>query len=141
MLGLLRRSAQDTSGSAMIEAAFVLPVVLLMVLGAIEFGRYYWIRNTFELAVEEAARYATLNKNATDVDIQTKVRSVVGNIVKSFDATTISVSVVPTPGGNVTYKTIRATLSTNDGKLRFMTGILPIPMLRLEAQTRAVVPN
>lgn len=143
MLALLQRLARDRSGSPMIEFAFALPILLLMVLGSIEFGRYYWIRNTLELAVEEGARYATLNKNATEAEIQTKVRSALGKIVqiKSFNVADVSVSVVPTAGSNVTFKTIRATLSTNGGKLKSMTGVLPVDLLPLEAQTRAVVPN
>lgn len=143
MSDLLQRLSRDRSGTSMIEFAFVLPILLLTVLGCIEFGRYYWIRNTLELAVEEAARFATLNKNATEAEIQTKVRSVLTNMVdiQSFNAEDVSVSVVPTTGSNVTFKTIRATLSTNGGKLKFMTGVLPVDMLPLEAQTRAVVPN
>lgn len=139
----LQRLARDRSGTTMIEFAFALPILLLMVLGCIEFGRYYWIRNTLELAVEDAARFATLNKNATDTEIQTRVRSVLGNMIKTqtLNAADVSVSVALTAGSNVTFKTITARLSTNGGKLKFMTGVLPVDLLPLEAQTRAVVPN
>lgn len=143
MRHLLQRLTRDRSGSTMIEFAFALPVLLLMVLGCIEFGRYYWIRNTLELAVEDAARFATLNKNATDTEIQTRVRSVLGNIIKTqtLNAADVTVSVSLTAGSNVTFKTITASLSTNGGKLKFMTGFLPVDLLPLQAQTRAVVPN
>jgi len=139
----LQRLVRDRSGSAMIEFAFALPILLLMVLGCIEFGRYYWIRNTLELAVEDAARFATLNKNATDTEIQTRVRSVLANVVQiqSFKAADVTVSVSLTAGSNVTFKTITASLSTNGGKFKFMTGILPVDLLPLQARTRAVVPN
>lgn len=143
MSHLLRRLTRDRSGTAMIEFAFALPVILLIVLGCLEFGRYYWIRNTLELAVEEAARYATLNRNATQADIQTEVRRVLDRMIniRSFNESDVTVTVVATAGSNVTFKTITATMSTNGGNLRFMTNILPVQMLRLEARTRAVVPN
>lgn len=139
----LQRLARDRSGTTMIEFAFALPILLLMVLGCIEFGRYYWIRNTLELAVEDAARFATLNKNATDTEIQTRVRSVLGNMIKTqtLNAADVTVSVALTAGNNVTFKTITASLSTNGGQLKFMTGILPVDLLPLQARTRAVVPN
>ncbi len=127
----------------MIEFAFILPILMLTILGAIEFGRYYWIRNTLELAVEEAGRYATISKNATETEIQTKVRNVIKNLLdpKVLKSESISVSVIPTAGSNVTFKTIKATLSTDGGNLKFMTEVLPVKMLRLEVQTRVVVPN
>jgi len=52
----LRRGKEE--GSAAIEAAIVLPVLLLAVIGSVEFGRGLWTYHTMLLAVEEAGRYA-----------------------------------------------------------------------------------
>jgi len=51
----LRRGKEE--GSAAIEAAIVLPVLLLAVIGSVEFGRGLWTYHTMLLAVEEAGRY------------------------------------------------------------------------------------
>ena len=51
-----RRGAEE--GSAAIEAAFVLPILLLFVIGSVEFGRALWTYHRMLLAVEEAGRYA-----------------------------------------------------------------------------------
>ena len=40
------------------EAAVVLPVLLLAAIGSVEFGRGLWTYHTMLLAVEEAGRYA-----------------------------------------------------------------------------------
>jgi Flp pilus assembly protein TadG len=52
----LRRGREE--GSAAIEAAIVLPVLLLAAIGSVEFGRGLWTYHTMLLAVEEAGRYA-----------------------------------------------------------------------------------
>jgi Flp pilus assembly protein TadG len=137
MRALVRRIAREQFGGSAIEFAIAGPIVLLMLFGCIEFGRVFWIRNTLEYAVEEAARYATLNKNATESDIRTKVRSNVMGVNPSI----VEVAVVSAVGTNVDYKTITATLTTNSGQISFITDFLPVKMLTVAAQTRAVVPK
>jgi Flp pilus assembly protein TadG len=51
-----RRGREE--GSAAVEAAFALPVLMLFVIGSIEFGRVLWTYHTMLLAVEEGGRYA-----------------------------------------------------------------------------------
>ena len=57
------RLIRDESGVALVEFAFVLPLLLVLVLGIIDFGRAFnhWIDTTHLANV--AARYATVNKN------------------------------------------------------------------------------
>jgi Flp pilus assembly protein TadG len=50
------RSGEE--GSAAAEASIVMSVLLLLVVGSMEFGRAFWTANTMLLAVEEAGRYA-----------------------------------------------------------------------------------
>jgi Flp pilus assembly protein TadG len=45
-------------GSVAVEAAFILPILLLFLIGSVEFGRAFWTYHTMLLAVEEAGRYA-----------------------------------------------------------------------------------
>jgi Flp pilus assembly protein TadG len=47
-------------GSAAIEAALVLPWLLMFVIGSVDFGRALWMYHTMLLAVEEAGRYAMI---------------------------------------------------------------------------------
>jgi Flp pilus assembly protein TadG len=46
------------AGSAAIEAALIMSVLLLAVVGAVETARALWTYNTMLIAVEEAGRYA-----------------------------------------------------------------------------------
>jgi Flp pilus assembly protein TadG len=45
-------------GSVAVEAAVTISVLLLLIVGSIEFGRAFWTYNTMLLAVEQAGRYA-----------------------------------------------------------------------------------
>ena len=57
------RSLADQRGTALVEFAFVLPVLLLLVIGMLHFGKAfnYWINETH--LANEAARFAVVNKN------------------------------------------------------------------------------
>jgi Flp pilus assembly protein TadG len=63
----LGRAAGGRRGVGMIETAVVLPVLLYMVLGAVEFGQFFFIRHSFVAAARDAARAACL-ANAVKAD-------------------------------------------------------------------------
>lgn len=56
-------------GTVAIEMAFVLPLLLVLILGILEFGRAMWIRQTLQFAVEEAARSAIADSTLTPTAI------------------------------------------------------------------------
>jgi Flp pilus assembly protein TadG len=53
-------------GSTTVEAAFILPVLFLMIFGIIKFGTAFWQWNTMLLAVEQAGRYVMVNNTSCD---------------------------------------------------------------------------
>jgi Flp pilus assembly protein TadG len=56
-----KRSGQASeAGSAAVEAALIMSVLLLAVVGAVETARALWTYNTMLIAVEEAGRYAMM---------------------------------------------------------------------------------
>ena len=59
------RSAEE--GSAAVEASVIMSVLLLVIVGSLEFGRAFWIHNTILLAVEEASRYGITYNHAAAV--------------------------------------------------------------------------
>ena len=54
--GPSRHRAEE--GSVAVEAGITISVLLLLIVGSVEFGRALWTYNTMLLAVEEAGRYA-----------------------------------------------------------------------------------
>ena len=69
---LARRSAardQDRRGAALVEAALVLPIFFMVVLGIIEFGRAMMVGQMVTNAAREAARQAILD-GATNAEVE-----------------------------------------------------------------------
>ena len=58
---LARRGAEE--GTAAVEAGVTMSVLLLLIVGSVEFGRAFWSYNTMLLAVEEAGRYAMVHNH------------------------------------------------------------------------------
>src|SRR5207253_9556854 len=63
VLGSRRRSPADERGVALIEFALVLPLLLLILFGMIDFGKAFNYWNDETHLANEAARYAVVNKN------------------------------------------------------------------------------
>jgi Flp pilus assembly protein TadG len=54
-----RRPRSARRGEVLVEAALVLPIVLLFLIGIFEYGRYVMTLHVFHNATREAARYAS----------------------------------------------------------------------------------
>jgi Flp pilus assembly protein TadG len=63
MLGARPRLIEGERGAALIEFALVLPLVLLLLFGMIDFGKAFNYWNDETHLANEAARYAVVNKN------------------------------------------------------------------------------
>jgi Flp pilus assembly protein TadG len=58
-------SGVGTRGSAAVETAIVLPVLLLLLFGSMELGRALWIYNTMLSGVEDGARYVMVHAQSS----------------------------------------------------------------------------
>jgi Flp pilus assembly protein TadG len=63
MLGARPRLDEGERGAALIEFALILPLVLLLLFGMIDFGKAFNYWNDETHLANEAARYAVVNKN------------------------------------------------------------------------------
>lgn len=63
MIGTVRRAAIDQTASTAAEFAMLLPLLLLLIFGLIDAGRFAWTLNKMEKATQMGARWAV----ATDV--------------------------------------------------------------------------
>lgn len=62
-------------GAAIVEFAVVLPLLLILLFGIIEFGWVFMVRQTLTNAAREGVRVAVL-QTATETDVMNRVRSV-----------------------------------------------------------------
>lgn len=56
--------SRNTAGSAAVEFALTVPILLVLVFGTIEFCRLLWTKNSIQYAVEQAARCAAFKWNS-----------------------------------------------------------------------------
>lgn len=57
----LIRLRRDRRGASAVEFAIILPLLLMLVFGIMEFGRALWTQNALHYSVEQAARCATVD--------------------------------------------------------------------------------
>lgn len=102
--GLARRRERSHRGAAMLEFAIILPILLLLVMGIIQFGRAYNIVVSLQGAAREGARALALCNTSTPC-------AGVDAAVTSATATSIS-SITQTPctaaGGQARVQATRA---------------------------------
>jgi Flp pilus assembly protein TadG len=68
----MSRLKRDDRGAVMVEFAIILPVLLLILLGIIEFGRAYNAQVSIQAAAREGARELALRHSSTAVENATR---------------------------------------------------------------------
>lgn len=68
----MRRNIRSERGAAIIETALAVPLLLLVGVGAVEFGRAYRTSRVLTNAAREGARVAALPNRATAVDAKVR---------------------------------------------------------------------
>lgn len=70
---LMRRFVRDESGVALLEFAILSTVLLLLVFGAIDFGRAMFTANNLAAAARDGARFGATMTTPTPATIRTRV--------------------------------------------------------------------
>jgi Flp pilus assembly protein TadG len=65
----------DQRGGAVIEFAILGPVFFTILLGIVEMGRMFYVRQALEYATEEAARYYMLNPTTASTNVTTALQN------------------------------------------------------------------
>lgn len=78
-----RRLRRDTRGVTILEFALILPAMLTLICGSIEFGHMLFARVVLEGAVTEAARLATASLETSETSRNTVMRA---SIIRSMGA-------------------------------------------------------
>jgi len=64
----MKKRKRDDRGAVMVEFAIVLPILIMLVMGIIEFGRAYNAQVSIQAAAREGARALALGGSASEVD-------------------------------------------------------------------------
>lgn len=74
-----KSNARPRSGSTLVESALVLPVVLMMLFGIFEYGRFMFIYTTATNAVRDGCRYAVVRTDSANTATSATIKQVVDN--------------------------------------------------------------
>jgi Flp pilus assembly protein TadG len=88
-------------GSTMLEGALMLTTFVILLIGAMDFGRLGYTYNSVTFAAHQAARFAATNGSASGhaASVSTIQSNAKGNMV-GLDASKLTVSVTWTPNNN-----------------------------------------
>lgn len=63
-------SKEKERGAVAVEMAVLLPLLLLILIGTMEFGRVFNVQNSLTQAAREGARHAAINYNKSTLDVE-----------------------------------------------------------------------
>lgn len=68
------REKTSNRGTSIVEFAFILPLLLVLLMAIIELGAMFWVKLTMQHAVREGARYAVTGRIDLDPDPDEQLR-------------------------------------------------------------------
>ncbi len=98
-------------GTALVQTAFVLPVIVIMLLGIVEYGRYYFINTVLYNAAREGARFGAIQPTNT-----TGITAAARQFVAGLGGAAVNVAVA-TPQGTAHGDPITVSVSYTTGLL------------------------
>ena len=75
MFEFLKQYSLNCRGTAAVEFALVAVPFLMVIFGVMEVGRVMWVMNGVEYVIEETGRYASLNSDLPNADLQAYAQS------------------------------------------------------------------
>lgn len=88
----IRRILKNEEGATAVEFGIVSLLFLMLVFGIIDGGRVFWVWNSMEYAIEQTTRYAVVNKEATDDELQSFAVAAMGNVNPNTDNFVVTIS-------------------------------------------------
>lgn len=128
-----RRNGQRTriarTGAAVVEFAFIAPLLIMLTFGMIELGRLVMVKQLMINASREGARFAVLPSTTTSEEVETHVRTELENS-KVYGAV---VNVLPDPFAPETGDPVTVSVSINSSAVSW----IPKPMFVFDKTLQA----
>ncbi len=107
----IEKFLKDANGAAAVEAAIVMPVILALAFGTIEFSNAFWDHQLISTGVRDAARYLARVNDPNDGTAQSRAQNIAvyGNAsgtgpLRVTGFTTVTVDPVPIGNAARTYR-------------------------------------
>lgn len=133
MTSIFRRLRRDEGGVSALEFSILGPVMLSFMLGSIDMGRMFYVRQGLEYATEEAARYYRLNPTSAESTVTTYLQSkMVGGLGSG-----VTVAYADTANCNANAA-VTCTMVTASYSFTFIASYLGLGTKTLQAKAQAV---
>ncbi|TDK25720.1 pilus assembly protein [Arthrobacter crusticola] len=119
------RRQDGERGAVAVELAFVLPLLLLILIGSIEYGRVFFIQNSLTHAAREGARNGAVHWNDPPPRLDVEGAALRGTVLEDLPVVVESDVDDCAPGDNITVTTT-VTLESMSGFLG--PGLFPIDL-------------
>jgi Flp pilus assembly protein TadG len=123
----------DQRGGAILEFAILGPVLFSVLLGIIEMGRMFYVRQALEYATEEAARYYMLHPTTASTNVTTYLQTTMAGGMGS----SVSVAYADTASCN-SNPSVTCTLITATYSYTPVVGMLGLATQNLTAKAQAI---
>jgi len=118
----MRKHLSNSKGQALVELAFVLPILLLIVMGIVEFGRIFNAYLIVTNASREGARYASVDSSDTEIYYA------IENLTSTLDQSQISISISPNFSSRTSGNPVEVSIDYNIDIIAPVIGaIIPNP--------------
>ncbi|MEJ2541402.1 MAG: TadE/TadG family type IV pilus assembly protein [Gemmatimonadota bacterium] len=114
MMPRLRRWSGDRRGQALVEFALVAPILLILLLGIVDFARAWNVYQVLTDAGREGARWAVVDNGSTVAEVQQRIIDAAANARVPLTAANITVT-----EGTLTNEDTTVTIDYTH-RLRFM---------------------
>ena len=88
LIGALRRLGRREDGAILVETAFVMPILITMLLGAVEVGRYILVNQKVERAASSLADLVAQSEDGVTMDEIETLFGIVPHITSPYDIAT-----------------------------------------------------
>ena len=102
MIAALRQLLASDRGGAAVEFAIIGNVLVLLLVGGVDFGRTLWVKNELSFLADKAARRVLISPGISDTDLTTELREG----FTAGDAATLSVNMTTATDGGTNYRVI-----------------------------------
>ncbi len=131
MRSCVMRRCRRESGQSLVEVALVFPVLLMLLLGLLDFGRAFYAVVSLRDAADEGAAYASLDPSNTAEIVQRAVAASPRLVQITEDGVTVHQPAVIAPGQAITV-TVQAEMMI---LTPFVQGLVEGGSLTLEGQS------
>lgn len=108
---LFQKYKNDENGTTAVEFALISFAFLTILFSIIEMGRLFMVYNTFQYAVEEAARFALVNEDVTTNDLTTRILDEMELFFADREDITVGEDMFETSASGVNFVNVTGTYS------------------------------